>query len=65
MAPYGKPLGNYYEFTILPLLYVMLMVAGHCLKNLKPTYLPTTYLTHFNHTTILSLQPKSKKLKAI
>lgn len=59
-----KPQGNSYVYIILHQLYVIQMAAGHYPNNFNPTYLPTTYLTHFNHTIILSLQPKNKKLKS-
>jgi hypothetical protein len=61
--PYGKPQGNSYVYIILFPLYIVLIAAGHYPNNLKPTYLPTTYVTHFSHTIILFLQPKNKKLK--
>lgn len=49
-----KATKNYYASTILHLLYVMLIAAGHYLNNLKLKYLQTTYQTLFNHTIILS-----------
>jgi len=64
MGPYGNPLGNSYVYIILLPFYVMLMAAGQYVNNPKPIYSSTTYLTHFSHT-ILSLQPKNKKLKTI
>lgn len=39
MTLYGKPLGNFYAFTILLLPYATSMAAGHYLNKLKHIFL--------------------------